>query len=621
MLNSAGSKKPRIAFKAPLAALAASFACGILWAHLLRTSAGLYWFAGSAAVCLLVGLILLRLDWGRTAVGFALAGMALTGVAASCRWEQRFPLNHVRYLGSMGVALQNPVRLEGRVVSTPYRSGYGWQFDVETQRVESSGHTHAAIGKVRLRVEGTDGAGAFGGNDLLSVGFGDEVRGTVRLERPHIYQNPGSFDFRQWMEDIEDVYWAGTIRNPRLVEKLGHPSSHYFADFVERVRQRLLRAIDDLYPPWSAQGRYGAVLKAVLWGDRSALDSGTIEDFRNTGLYHLLVIAGLHVGLLTLLVEFLLRWLGCGRVTRSILVLGFLAVYALLVEQRAPTLRATLMIGLYLLARIIDREHSPLNALGGVALILLYARPAWLFESGFQLSFSAALLIVCVAVPILERTTEPYRRALRRLDDVLLDDRFPPRMAQARLDLRALVWALRRRVGWFERYPSLARHVVVAPLRLMVWIVNMFIFSGVLQLGLLLPMVETFHRVTFAGVGLNALAIPLMTAAPGTRSAHQLVERCVSGGGRLAGTGTDPGNVCPVQHDPPAGTGRVAFLPRAGAAIVGSVGILWRFCAGGLGPPVCAPGCGCGARGLRVLCRARGRSSLLHLACREGRCN
>ena len=56
-----------------------------------------------------------------------------------------------------------------------------------------------------------------------------------------------------------------------------------------------------------AQGRYGAVLKAVLWGDRTALDSATIDDFRKTGLYHLLVIAGLHVGLLTLLVEFLLR--------------------------------------------------------------------------------------------------------------------------------------------------------------------------------------------------------------------------------------------------------------------------------------------------------------------------
>ena len=434
-----------------------------------------------------------------------------TGVAASRRWEQRFPLNHVRYLESLGVDLNDPVRLEGRVISTPYRTGYGLQFDVEARRIESLTHVYPVTGKVRLRVQGSEDRDASDGSGPLEIQFGDEIQTLVRLRQPHIYQNPGSFDFRRWMEDIEDLYWVGTVKNPRLVEKVGHAAGFHFAEFVERARQRLLRGIDDLYPPWSAQGRYGAVLKAVLWGDRTALDSATIEDFRKTGLYHLLVIAGLHVGLLTLLVEFLLRGLGCRRVTRSFIVLGFLVVYAFLVEQRAPTLRATLMIALYLVARILDREHSPLNAIGGVALILLYLRPAWLFESGFQLSFAAALLIVGVAVPILERTTEPYRRALRRLDDVLLDDHFSPRLAQARLDLRALIYALRRRVGFFDRYPALARNIVVAPLKLLVWVANILIFSAVLQLGLLLPMVETFHRVTFAGVGLNALAIPVMT--------------------------------------------------------------------------------------------------------------
>jgi competence protein ComEC len=39
----------------------------------------------------------------------------------------------------------------------------------------------------------------------------------------------------------------------------------------------------------------------------------------------------------------------------------------------------------------------------------------------------------------------------------------------------------------------------------------MLLFSAVLQLGLLLPMAQTFHRVSVVGIGLNALAIPLMT--------------------------------------------------------------------------------------------------------------
>ena len=503
--------RPRRPFKSPVAGLAVSFALGILWARSLSSPAPFHWFLAAAAGCILLGLILLRAGWSRTAVCFALASMTFTGFAVMRRWEHRFPLSHVRYCESFGVDLREPVRLEGRVISTPYSTGYAWQFDVEAQRIESRSRVHAVTGKIRLRVQSFEPHNEGSSGRQLDIHYGDVIRTIVRLRKPHVYQNPGGFDFRRWMEDIEDVYWVGTINSRWLITKRGHAPGFDFTEWTERGRQRLLRGIDDLYPPGTAQARYGAVLKAVLWGDRTALDSTTIEDFRKTGLYHLLVIAGLHVGLIMLLVESLLSGLGLGRVTRSLVMLAFLVVYALLVEQRAPTLRATLMIALYLTARILDRDHSAFNAVGTGALVLLFFRPAWLFESGFQLSFAAALLIVGVAVPILERTTEPYRRALRRLDDVLLDDYFSPRMAQIRLDLRSIVATLRGRVSLFDHFPALSRHLVVAPMKVIAWVINIVMFSAILQLGLLLQMVETFHRVTFAGVGLNALAIPVMT--------------------------------------------------------------------------------------------------------------
>ncbi len=496
-------------FRSPLAALAAAFALGIVWANSFRASVGIHGFVLAALLCILAGLFFLRARCDKAAIGLVLASMVFSGVADSMRWEQRFPLNHVRYVESRGADLTEAVGLEGRVISTPYRTGYGMQFDVDSRRIESHTQIFPVTGKVRLSVDGSEGID--GGGNPLQIRFGDDIRVLVRLRRPQFYQNPGSFNFRRWMEDIDDLYWVGTVKSSRQLEIIGHPSGFQPAVIVENLHRRLLRGIDDLYPPWTREGRYGAVLKAVLWGDRTALDSTTIEDFRKTGLYHLLVIAGLHVGLITLLVEFLLRALEIPRVTRAVMVLGFLAAYAFLVEQRAATLRATLMIGLYLVARMISRDHSPLNSLGSVALLLLFFRPAWLMDSGFQLSFGAALLIVAVVVPILSQTTEPYRRALRRLDDVLLDDYFSPRLAQVRLEVRALVRGLCRRASLFARYPILARRAVVTPLKFIVWAVNMLIFSAILQLGLLLPMVETFHRVTFAGVGLNALAIPVMT--------------------------------------------------------------------------------------------------------------
>jgi competence protein ComEC len=169
------------------------------------------------------------------------------------------------------------------------------------------------------------------------------------------------------------------------------------------------------------------------------------------------------------------------------------------------------MISLYLLARLLYRGHSTLNAIGLAALILLLSRPAWLFDSGFQLSFSAALLIVGLVAPILGRTTEPYRRALRNLDESTLDAQLAPRQSQFRLDLRALITGLRMRWRFLEQHGGLASAVVTGPTRLVLWTANILLFSTVLQVGLLLPMATTFHRVAFAGIGFNALAIPLMT--------------------------------------------------------------------------------------------------------------
>lgn len=500
----------------PMLALAACFALGIAVARPEHTPtrdiiSSVPVFLASAGVFLLAGLATLRAGWRRASWLLALAGFVLAGAAAVRLFPVRFPANHVSHLETLGVDPEDPVRLEGALVSTPFRTSYGLQFDVAVTRLESRGQVHSLTGKVRLRLQTSEDPETLAATDALHLAYGDSIRTLARLRRPRIYQNPGGFNFRHWMESIEDVYWVGVIKSPLLIEKLPSAKSPGLASFFEKSRHRLLQGIDHLYPPWSAEGRNGAVLKAVLLGDRSSLDSDTIENFRKTGLYHLLVISGLHVGLLALIVGTILRLLPLRETWRSALVLSFLLGYALLVEQRAPTLRATLMIFVYLLARFLYRERTGLNAIGLAALVLLLHRPSWLFESGFELSFSAALLIAGLAVPILEHTTEPYRRALWQLDDADRDPSFAPRMAQFRLDVRDLIAGLKARISFFARHPAAAAAAVTGPARIALWAANMLLFTAVLQLGLLLPMTETFHRVTFAGIALNALAIPVMT--------------------------------------------------------------------------------------------------------------
>ena len=142
--------------------------------------------------------------------------------SAARLFEFRFPSNHLSHLESRGIDVSQPVRLEGRLVSAPQRTPYGSQFDVEASRIageKTDSRARSVSGLVRLRLESSEDPDADAAARVLDLKFGDYIRATVRLRRPQTYRNPGSFDFRHWMESIEDIYWVGTIPSPLLIER------------------------------------------------------------------------------------------------------------------------------------------------------------------------------------------------------------------------------------------------------------------------------------------------------------------------------------------------------------------------------------------------------------------
>jgi competence protein ComEC len=498
--------------KSPLLILAACFALGILMAHALAPDFhDIALLIAAASGCLLLGLISLRRGWIPLSSCLALMGFVVAGMAAGANFQYRFLPNDVHNLAGWGVDVTRDVETEGVIASNPIRSHNSFRFDLECRRIERDGEWRNVSGKIQVRLRIPANSQSWAALDSLGLRYGDLIEAPVRFEKPRTYRNPGSFDFRWWLEAIEDISWEGNIRYPRAVRKLAESQASRLSMLVQSVRSRLLHGIDRLYPPWSAEGRVGSVLKAVLLGDRSSLDSDTVENFRQSGLYHLLVISGLHVGLLASVVLFFLYLLRAGEAWRAGCLLIFLATFTLLVDQRAPTLRASLMIAAYLLARYLYRDRSALNAVGFAALVLLFHRPAWLFEAGFALSFSAALLIAGLALPILQRTTFPYRRALFHLSDVEPDVNLAPRLAQLRLELRMIVAWLRAKVSFLRRHPSFCEQMIMLSVRIVLWTADLVLFSAIIQVGLFMPMAETFHRITIIGIGLNTLAFPLMT--------------------------------------------------------------------------------------------------------------
>ncbi len=141
-------------------------------------------------------------------------------------------------------------------------------------------------------------------------------------------------------------------------------------------------------------------LAALLLGRTSELDRGMVARYRRGGLYHLLVISGLHVGLAAALVLGLLRALSLRGRPRDALVLSTVAAFVIVGGANPPAVRAGIVFAIFLAARLIERPIPAAQAIGLSALVLLGAAPAQIHAIGTVLTFAAVSGIAAFAAPL-----------------------------------------------------------------------------------------------------------------------------------------------------------------------------------------------------------------------------
>jgi len=212
---------------------------------------------------------------------------------------------------------------------------------------------------------------------------GDEVAVLTGAKRPQVFRDEGAFDLRAYLAQ-QNIDLVATLRAPELIERIASPTPTI--GILARVRRRLRDEIDELF---SSTPQVADMLRAMLLGDRSFVDQAEAADFQKTGVFHVLVVAGLHVGALA----FALYWVGrkvrLSRVWTMLFTLTVLSAYVGVVEQRAPVLWAAMMAAIVVLGGFFFRRLELLNSAAVAALILLAANPLALRDSSFQLTFVA----------------------------------------------------------------------------------------------------------------------------------------------------------------------------------------------------------------------------------------
>lgn len=324
----------------------------------------------------------------------SLLSWAMLGFLGVCIAEQPRDPNYVISLIDQGrLPLKTPLRWHGHSRDEPTRLPWGCGYEIELSGVEIEGALRPAQGGLRLSFT------ARPDGEPPQLHAGEEVAVLTEAKRPQVFRDEGAFDRRTYLAQ-QNIDLVATLRAPKLIERIGSPSPT-IATLLAHARRRLRDEIDELF---LGNPQAAGVLRAMLLGDRSFVDRAEVTDFQKTGVFHVLVVAGLHVGALAFALYWVGRKLRLSRVGTMLFTLSMLSAYVAVVQQRAPVLRAALMAAMVVLGGFFFRRLELLNSAALAAVILLAARPLALRDSSFQLTFVAIGCIAGLALPWLERT-------------------------------------------------------------------------------------------------------------------------------------------------------------------------------------------------------------------------
>ena len=290
-----------------------------------------------------------------------------------------------------GASRRDVVYLSGvlRVDATPTPGGVRLQVDA----------TRPARGRVQLHVSGELARGS-----IRAWTAGRAIRAPVTLRRPQALVNFGGPSPR-WQTLQRPFALTGSIKSAALVEVSPGRSMDEAAAVVRRfVRDRIDQSLTTRHP------QAGALITAVLIGDRAGLDAELERKLQEAGTYHVIAISGGNVALLVALCAGALRC--CSRSFRMIATVTIVAVaaYGWIVGGEPSVTRAITVAILYLASGLIGLSPRPLAILRTAAVLIVLVQPLDVLDAGAWLSFGATFGIITLA-PRLVATVRTFANA------------------------------------------------------------------------------------------------------------------------------------------------------------------------------------------------------------------
>lgn len=239
-------------------------------------------------------------------------------------------------------------------------------------------------GKLLLNINKKTTASSLVPGDVIAVA--SEI---TKINHP---LNPYQFNYNNYMQNL-DVLRQVNVSKDQVM--LLPEKSFGFKVVAGKIRANIVSKLEG----FSFEPEELAIIQALLLGQRQEISQEIYSNYAAAGVIHILAVSGLHVGIILLLLNRILKpieRLPRGKIIKTILLLLLLWSFAILAGLSPSVVRAVSMFSFVAVGMQLNRRTSVVNTVFISLLVLLLINPGYLNQVGFQLSYAAVLSIVLI---------------------------------------------------------------------------------------------------------------------------------------------------------------------------------------------------------------------------------
>jgi competence protein ComEC len=204
-------------------------------------------------------------------------------------------------------------------------------------------------------------------------------------------QNPDEFDYREYLR--RKKIFATSFVNAENAVRTDSGQINFYKKFIFNLQKYSLETLQNARLKSDELG----VALALLTGNKQYLEDELRDSYTNSGTVHLLAVSGLHVGIVFMILNFVLRFMDRAkklRLLKGLIILVSLWIYASIAGLASSIVRASLMFSVFVIADMLNKSKSTYNNIAFSCFIMCLVNPYVIFDTGFQLSYLAVTGIV-----------------------------------------------------------------------------------------------------------------------------------------------------------------------------------------------------------------------------------